>query len=435
MYINEIYKRVIKNFKLLGSGKILGGISSALTIFIVAREIGVKNFGILSIAISFVEICNILLSLRVWEATIKFLGDHKNNTTIRSDILCWSLKLSLKTSIIACVTICSFSYFFIDYIFNFEINLLNLILIYSFLCILVTTNETIDSFFRSSDSYKYILINNSLSNLIRFVIVLIILQFTDRMELIILGMGSSIFVGFLIRIKFLIELFTKLSYSFKFKNIKSFGPKRDFLKFAISTHLASIINLANEKNLGVLLIGYIAGPFYSGLFKAARSIAKLLRRIMDPILEIAYPEFVILVKEKKLADLQKLIFNSTKILGIASLTIGSIILLFSKNIISIFFGVDYLDASSALVLLIIAGLINNLSYWITPAILSFNKPRVLLIMSFFISILYILILYPLITEFQHVGAASAGIVRSMLVLTIGTLIYKNISKKESSTLV
>ena len=37
MTIEEIYKRIFKNFKILGLGKILSGLFSALTIFVLAQ--------------------------------------------------------------------------------------------------------------------------------------------------------------------------------------------------------------------------------------------------------------------------------------------------------------------------------------------------------------------------------------------------------------
>ena len=72
MTINDIYKRIISNFKILGLGKVFAGLCSALTIFILARHLGVEGFGILAIAISIVEVGNVILSLRVWESSTKF---------------------------------------------------------------------------------------------------------------------------------------------------------------------------------------------------------------------------------------------------------------------------------------------------------------------------------------------------------------------------
>ena len=68
MTIEEIYKRIFKNFKILGLGKILSGLFSALTIFVLAQYLGVEIFGIIAITISmyflyrFVEVYLFLIS-------------------------------------------------------------------------------------------------------------------------------------------------------------------------------------------------------------------------------------------------------------------------------------------------------------------------------------------------------------------------------------
>jgi len=203
-----------------------------------------------------------------------------------------------------------------------------------------------------------------------------------------------------------------------------------FMTYVFSTHFSNIINLANEKNLGVLLVGYIVGPFYAGLFRAARSIVKIVRRIMDPLLDIAFPEFVSLVNKGRLNDLIILIGKSTKILGLISLAVGAVLFALSEEIITLFFGVKYIAAHTALSLLVIASLINNISYWITPAILALGKPRYLLIISSFVSVVYIATLYPLVINFNHDGAALSGLLRAFSVFLVGIILFRIALKKK-----
>ena len=101
MTIEEIYKRIFKNFKILGLGKILAGLFSALTIFVLAQYLGVEIFGIIAITISIVEVMNIILNLRIWEATTKFLGDFQKDADKCSQVLLWSLSLSIKFSLLS----------------------------------------------------------------------------------------------------------------------------------------------------------------------------------------------------------------------------------------------------------------------------------------------------------------------------------------------
>jgi len=427
MGILEIQNRIIKNFKILGLTKVLSGIASALTIFLLARELGVEKFGILSISIAFVEVLNIILSLRIWEATTKFLGDIKENKESSSNLIINSITLAIKSSAFACLIICFFSYNYSSLIFNYQIDITKIIIIYSLFYVVFTANEVIDSSLRTFNSYKRILFNNVTSNFLRLILVFIALSLSDDLITIVSALGLSILISFFIKTWSLLRFMQNSNMPINFRN-KNYPST--FMTYVFSTHFSNIINLANEKNLGVLLVGYIVGPFYAGLFKAARSIVKIIRRIMDPLLDIAFPEFVSLVNEGRLNDLIRLIGKSTKILGLISLAVGAVLFVLSEEIITLFFGVKYIAAHTALSLLVIASLINNISYWITPAILALGKPRYLLIISSFVSVVYIATLYPLVINFNHDGAALSGLLRAFSVFLVGIILFRIALKKK-----
>ena len=285
----------------------------------------------------------------------------------------------------------------------------------------------IDSSLRTFNSYKRILFNNVTSNFLRLILVFIALSLSDDLITIVSALGLSILISFFIKTWSLLRFMQNSNMPINFIN-KNYPST--FMTYVFSTHFSNIINLANEKNLGVLLVGYIVGPFYAGLFKAARSIVKIIRRIMDPLLDIAFPEFVSLVNEGRLNDLIRLIGKSTKILGLISLAVGAVLFVLSEEIITLFFGVKYIAAHTALSLLVIASLINNISYWITPAILALGKPRYLLIISSFVSVVYIATLYPLVINFNHDGAALSGLLRAFSVFLVGIILFRIALKKK-----
>ena len=427
MGILEIQNRIIKNFKILGLTKVLSGIASAFTIFLLARKLGVEKFGILSISIAFVEVLNIVLSLRIWEATTKFLGDIKENKESSSNLIINSIALAIKSSAFACLIICFLTYNYSSLIFNYQIDITKIIIIYSLFYVVFTANEVIDSCLRTFNSYKRILFNNVVSNFLRLILVFIALSLSDDLITIVSALGLSILISFFIKTWSLLRFMQNSNMPINFTN-KNYPST--FTTYVFSTHFSNIINLANEKNLGVLLVGYIVGPFYAGLFKAARSIVKIIRRIMDPLLDIAFPEFVSLVNQGRLNDLIRLIGKSTKILGLISLAVGAVLFVLSEEIITLFFGVKYIAAHTALSLLVIASLINNISYWITPAILALGKPRYLLIISSFVSVVYIATLYPLVINFNHDGAALSGLLRAFSVFLVGIILFRIALKKK-----
>ena len=77
-----------------------------------------------------------------------------------------------------------------------------------------------------------------------------------------------------------------------------------------------MLNVANDKNLGVLAVGFIGSPYYAGLYRAARAIVKIIRRIMDPVLEIIFPELVKLYSEKNFELYKRIIFDSFPLINL-----------------------------------------------------------------------------------------------------------------------
>ena len=93
MKFDDIKKRILNNYKLLVSTKIIGGLASAITLLIIARFLGVYFFGIFAMIISSVEILNILISFRVWDTTVKFIGDNATNKQNISKYISFSFSL------------------------------------------------------------------------------------------------------------------------------------------------------------------------------------------------------------------------------------------------------------------------------------------------------------------------------------------------------
>ena len=68
-------------------------------------------------------------------------------------------------------------------------------------------------------------------------------------------------------------------------------------------------------------------------------------------------------------------------LVLSSLIVGSGIYLFSSEIIELFFGAQYINAESALFILIIAMILHNGGFWINPSMLALGKAKYLTIIT------------------------------------------------------
>ncbi len=437
MKFDDIKKRILKNYKLLVSTKIIGGLASAITLLIIARFLGVEEFGIFAMVISSVEILNILFSFRVWDTTVKFIGDNANNKENISNYISFSTIISFLSSFFSLLLILLLSSLIADQLFGIR-EYEYLIKCYVFSVLFISINDNLDGILRTYNQYNSILKINIITNLSRLVLVGLYIYLYDaapfRVDIaaILVVFTLSFLIGTVLRFLYLKKALNEEEIDCKLIHSLSRSEQFDYLKFMSNTHFSNILNLANDKNLGVLVVGYFIGPFYAGLYRVARAITKIIRRIMDPALEIIFPEFVKLNTEKDFKNYQKVIIESVKMLLFSSLIVGLGIYLFSSEIIVLFFGTEYIKAESALFILIIAMIIHNGVYWINPSMLALGRAKYLTIITIITTLIYCSSLFYLVRAMQHDGAALSLVIRNLSILVIGIYFYSKVIKEKLS---
>ena len=169
MKFDDIKKRILNNYKLLVSTKIIGGLASAITLLIIARFLGVYFFGIFAMIISSVEILNILISFRVWDTTVKFIGDNATNKQNISKYISFSTMVSFFSSLFSLILI----FLLVDPVIHhllgaYEENdnlLTSLMYAYAFSVLFISINDNFDGILRTYNQYSSILKINIITNL------------------------------------------------------------------------------------------------------------------------------------------------------------------------------------------------------------------------------------------------------------------------------
>ena len=424
MSYQDLTNRIKKNFKVLGAAKIIGGLMSALTLLLIGRALGVEKFGIFSMVISAVEICNIFLSFRVWDTAVKFIGENLEKRRTASKYLSLSLLLGLASSAISFLIIILITNLFAENLFSSVSNSKQLVITYSIVVLFISLNEIIDGILRVLDRYKSIFKINIYTNLFRLLLVITtLILFGLNIQNIINCFVLSYICGFIVRIIFLTEALKLSSITINPLDLPNSQSCFRFIKFMLNAHFSNILNIANDKNLGVLAVGYLATPYYAGLYRAARAIVKIIRRMMDPLLEIIFPELVRLYSEKNFETYKRIIFDSTKLILLVSLVVGGVIFYFSNSIIILFFGEQYVEAVLALQILIIGMIIHNTAYWVNPSILSSGNHKFLSIITIATTTTYCLCLPYFIGQINHEGAAISLVIKNILTLILGLIFY------------
>jgi O-antigen/teichoic acid export membrane protein len=409
------------NASWLFGGKTASGIFSAIQTVVIARILGVSDYGLLSLVLAYVAVLNMFFDLKVWETATKYIGTYwetGEHDKARSMIKL-SYILDIGSGVVAFIIAILSAKLISTYIIHSP-QAYVFIWIYSISLFVDTANSTSDAILRVFDRFKNIAFINSFQKFFRLIVVVALLYSGLGIKGVLYGFILASFVGFSVRMWLVMK-------TLKHNDLQGWLSAdisliRDQWKgiawFLGNTSFIATLKTGNERYLGILILGYFAGKDAVAFYKIASSIASVVNRIVDPIYEAIYPELVKLASSNAIEDFKNMIKSTTKSLVLIIIPIGVIIIIFAEPIISLVFGKDYVPATSALRILAAAVLIIRCTFWINPALLSMGRPGLRTIMGVISTFIYLVLMFLLVPGYSYMGAAFAflgySIVRSSL---------------------
>ena len=418
---NKSQKKLFMNASWLFGGKTASGIFSAIQTVVIARILGVSDYGLLSLILAYVAVLNMFFDLKVWETATKYIGTYwetGEHDKARSMIKL-SYILDIGSGVVAFIIAILSAKLISTYIIHSP-EAYVFIWIYSISLFVDTANSTSDAILRVFDRFKNIAFINSFQKFFRLIVVVALLYSGLGIKGVLYGFILASFVGFSVRMWLVMK-------TLKHNDLQGWLSAdirliRDQWKgiawFLGNTSFIATLKTGNERYLGILILGYFAGKDAVAFYKIASSIASVVNRIVDPIYEAIYPELVKLASSNAIEDFKNMIKSTTKSLVLIIIPIGVIIIIFAEPIISLVFGKDYVPATSALRILAAAVLIIRCTFWINPALLSMGRPGLRTIMGVISTFIYLVLMFLLVPGYSYIGAAFAflgySIVRSSL---------------------
>jgi len=418
---NKSQKKLFMNASWLFGGKTASGIFSAIQTVVIARILGVSDYGLLSLVLAYVAVLNMFFDLKVWETATKYIGTYwetGEHDKARSMIKL-SYILDIGSGVVAFIIAILSAKLISTYIIHSP-QAYVFIWIYSISLFVDTANSTSDAILRVFDRFKNIAFINSFQKFFRLIVVVALLYSGLGIKGVLYGFILASFVGFFVRMWLVMK-------TLKHNDLQGWLSAdisliRDQWKgiawFLGNTSFIATLKTGNERYLGILILGYFVGKDAVAFYKIASSIASVVNRIVDPIYEAIYPELVKLASSNAIEDFKNMIKSTTKSLVLIIIPIGVIIIIFAEPIISLVFGKDYVPATNALRILAAAVLIVRCTFWINPALLSMGRPGLRTIMGVISTFIYLVLMFLLVPGYSYMGAAFAflgySIVRSSL---------------------
>lgn len=399
-------KTIFNNMSWLFVSQIIASICGFIWTIVIARYLGVNDYGVLGFAISLSGILGITMDLGVnshvvreiatnYDLTPKYLGNAiplKSLFVIGTFILTLIILILLKANQLTIIITLLFT---IEMVFKTFMGLLN-------------------GSFQAYEEGKYQGIGNILLNIILLIFILISI-FTD---LGIFGITLSYVVANFIPLIYEYIVFTKKFAKPKFefdidfcKNIAMFA-----LPFALSGIFYSIYY-----SVDTVMLSNIIGDYATGIYNASYKLISVLTVFYSVYTAVLYP-----VMSKFFKNDEKLLVvvfeKSVKYLSLIILPIAIATMLYSTDIILLIFGIEFNESASALSILIWTVCLLFINGACGTLLNASHKEMTVTKVYFIAAIFNILLNLFMIPHYSYDGAAISTVLSDLLILIISLYI-------------
>ena len=405
--------KVLKNGGILLSGNMVANIFGLLSVAIFTHSQGAEIFGYYVLFLTFIEIVDRIFNFQTWQVFIKFatdfqVKDEHHNVMM---LLKYSFLVDLASLVVATIVALSLSSFAMEF-FGIPVEYHTLLLLMS-LTILFKTTEISTGVFRLYDRFKVQAKIAVYSSAIKFVMFALIALVAPRFEMFVYATVLAQFITMSMKyfhaksvlnehnITMLEILKEKVNMPL-LKELKVFSSVV-YKNFSVTLRMVS-------RQLDVVILGRLFGADIVGIYKIAKEVGNLIAKLTDPVYQSIYPEFARLLANKNHVDAKSLALKISLYAGLAAVAFYILFVLLGELAIGIAFGTEFKDAYGITLVYFIAMIIAIVSLPIVPWMDSQNLVKYTFTNQLSATIIYCIIVFPLIEIYGTYGAAIAYIV-------------------------
>ena len=423
---DRLLQRVVKNSSyLFSSNTISMGLSVVQSIF-AARLLGVSGFGLLGIITVFGSTINRLFSFRMGELTVKYLGEYleKEEYDRARAVVKAALLIEGFSSLLAFGLLLLLSPFAALHLAD-DPTTARLFMLYGFMILANITNETSVGILQIHDRFR----SQAAINLIQSVLTALIIAiayFTNGSLMMVLAayLAGKIILGLGPTVLALGSLRNLLGRDWWKGSFLHMPPWKELLRFGVTSNLSATINLVSRDS-EALWVAFFLSTVEVGYYKVALAIINLVMMPITPFISTTYPEISRSISAGSWQQLKNLLRRVTMISGGWTGAMAVALVLFGPFLI-LLYGVEYLPAYPAMLVLLVGFSIANTLFWNRPLLLSLGLPvypfKVMLICGIF----KVVLAFILVPHFGYI--AEAALLSAYFAVSVGLIVRKGIKE-------
>lgn len=413
IHFKEILNGSVYTFVL----KISGIIFSYFVILIISRQYGAEGVGIYNLTFSIMTFLSIIATMGINISILRYVGQFNKNKEIHKlkYLYHYALELVIPFSLLLAVVLFYYSDFIAENVLNNHIY--NSILKFCAIIIpfLAINNISIE-FIRGLKQLKISEYLRSVNQPIINIILLILLGINIIDKLVpvyILGVG--ILINSIAAVMFIRNKLNKITI---INNIKF--SKKELISTSLPMMVVSISSFVMG-NITLYLLEIYYTSYEVGVYSVVLKITAMISLILIVVNTISAPKFSELYWNGNFYELQTVLDYSSKIIFLFSISLAILLIIFSKEILSIF-GEEYISGEYALYILIIGQLINSITGSVS-IFLNMTGHQTVLRNIILISTIITIPMSYVLTLLYGINGAAISFVIGMSLLNIVAVIY------------
>lgn len=404
---DALLQRVIRNSSYLFSSNTISAALSLVQGILITRLLGDAGYGLLAIIMDFASNTNRLLSFRMSEVVVKYMGAAlAQENKERAAVLVKGIGLTeAVTSILAYFVLLALSAWGAQ-VFADTVAVVDLFRFYGLFLLANLVYETSVGVLQTTNKFKRVAHANFYQSIATTL--LIISAFV--LNLGITGVLTAYLIGkaiaaLMIAVSAVRELNSQLGPAWARAPLSLVTDWRSILRFAFSTNLNGTVNLFARDNIRLYLAMFLPNA-QVGYFKLAASLVNLVMLPIEPFIWPTYAEITRTVAQKQWGATRKLLKQVSSMAGVWTLLAGGGLVALGWWLIPFLYGSQMAPAYACLVILLIGYAVANVFNWNRPLLLALGRPTYPLLVAALTGAIEVILIFVLLPGSNYlVGAA------------------------------